>query len=101
MTGMKGMSSQTELSSQSQDMPMMDHSNHNMASDTVESATESTEECCNQTCNCFTGGCTSIVALIKDLSSILIIDGPAKIHSVSRLAQSQQPKSLYRPPILS
>ena len=107
MIGMKGMSSQAEVQLQSQNMSMMDHSNHNMASDSDGSltdsadATDATEECCNKICNCFTGGCSSIAALIKQISNSPILDNSAKILSHSSLALSQQLTSLYRPPILS
>ncbi|TWX70176.1 hypothetical protein ESZ39_10795 [Colwellia sp. C1TZA3] len=96
MIGMAGMTAQ------SQDMPMTAHSNHNMASDAVDDTTESTEDCCTQVCNCFMGGCSSVAAFMKNLSSDApIADLPAKILSHSTLALSQQARSLYRPPILS
>ena len=98
MSGMKSMNSQAEVLPQN--MPMMDHSNHNMAGDAATS-TESTEYCCNTICNCFTGGCSTIAALIKHVSNSPIVDSSPKILSFSRLALSQQPRSLYRPPILS
>lgn len=94
MTGIGGQA-------QSQDMPMMDHSNHNMAIDAAENSADSTEDCCNKLCNCFTGGCSSIAALIKYVSNRAIVDISSKILSYSRLAQSQQSTSLYRPPILN
>jgi len=98
MSGMKSMNSQAEVVPQ--DMPMMDHSHHNMSGDSATSA-DSTEDCCNTICNCFTGGCTSIAALIKNVGNSPLVDNAPKILSFSRLALSQQPKSLYRPPILS
>jgi hypothetical protein len=104
MAGMKSMTSQAEVQSLSQNMFMMDHSNHNMASESDDSLTDSTdatEECCNKICNCFTGGCSSIAALIKHVSNSQTLDNSAKIFFHSRLALSQQLTSLYRPPILS
>lgn len=100
MTGMNG----TE---QSQDMKMMDHSNHNMvsdtssSSDTYENSEESTEDCCTQTCNCFISGCSSVAVFMNGAGNLPIVDLSSKILSNSNLALSQVPTSLYRPPILS
>jgi len=97
MTGMNGQS-------MSQDMAMMDHSNHNMPDASAENSTaeaEAEEECCTETCNCFTGGCSNVAAFMTISGSTPIISLSAKIHSYSSLAQSQQPVSLYRPPIIS
>ncbi len=93
MMSMKVMNGQE----QSQDMSMMDHSKHKMASDTETSE----DDCCVQTCSCFTGSCSSLATLLKDADSNPIIDLSSKIPSYLSLAQSQQPTSLYRPPILS
>jgi len=100
MMSMTGMNEQE----QSQNMPMMDHSNHNMVSETSDTSTssdESAEDCCVKTCSCFTGGCSSVATFMKGISNSPIVDLSSKILSYSRLAQSQQPTSLYRPPILS
>lgn len=98
MMSMTGMSAQEK----SHDMSKMDHSSHHMASDsTSEESEESEENCCVKTCSCFTGGCTTAVALIEDVSNDPIINSSSKINSISSLAQSQQLTSLYRPPILS
>ncbi len=98
MMSMKGMSTQD----QSHDMSKMDHSGHSMASDSTSDTSEkSTEDCCSKTCSCFTGGCSSVAVLIKDICNESIIDFSPKISSVSSLAQSQLLTSLYRPPILS
>jgi len=105
MMGMMGMSGEES----SQDMPMMDHSNHNMDSDTsVNSSTNyseksetSNEDCCNKACNCFMGSCSFFALFINISDDLSFVDLPDKIQSFSRLAQSQQAASLYRPPILS
>lgn len=98
MMSMTGMSTQE----QSHDMSKMAHSDHHMASDaTANEAEKSSENCCVKTCNCFTGGCTAAVALIKDVTNDSIINFSAKINSLSNLVLSQQLTSLYRPPILS
>ncbi|MCI2283712.1 CopL family metal-binding regulatory protein [Colwellia sp. MSW7] len=94
MTGMKGQE-------QSQDMSMMDHSSHKMANDSSSDSETSEDDCCVQTCSCFTGGCSSLATLMKDSSNSPIVDLSSKIPSYLSLAQSQQPTSLYRPPILS
>ena len=100
MTGMNG-------KAQSQNMKMMDHSNHNMvsetsgSSDTDENSEESTEDCCTQTCSCFIGGCSSVAVFIKGAGNAPIVGLSSKILSYSNLALSQVPTSLYRPPILS
>jgi len=61
MVSMKGMSGQV----QPNNMSMMDHSSHSMASDASSGDTEkSSEDCCDNTCNCFTGGCSSVAVLI-------------------------------------
>ena len=100
MTSMMGMNGQDH----SQDMQMMNHSSHNMASDSLDnsySSEEPSEDCCVKTCNCFTGGCSSVATLMKDVSNTPVFDLSLIIFSYSHPAQTQQPKSLYRPPILS
>ena len=97
MMSMKGMNAQE----QSHDMSKMDHSSHSMMNHSSDNSDESTEDCCAKTCSCFTGGCSSVAALIKDVGNEPIVDFSSKIHSISSLAQSQQLTSLYRPPILS
>jgi len=98
MMNMKGMSTQD----QSHDMSKMDHSGHSIANDsTSDTSEEPSKDCCVKTCSCFTGGCSSIAVLIKNLCSDPIIDFSPKISSISNLAQSQILTSLYRPPIKS
>jgi len=98
MMHMKGMSAKQP----SHKMTNMSHSSHSMMGHAASSdSVESTEECCVKTCNCFTGGCSSVAALMKNLSHNLQSDFSSKIHSTSSLAQSQRLTSLYRPPILS
>lgn len=102
MMSMKGMGGQE----QSQDMSMMDHSKHTMVSDSSayssDNSEKSMEDCCTQTCSCFTGGCSSLAAFTKDIvGNEPLVDLPSKILSYSSLALSQQSTLLYRPPILS
>ena len=84
---------------QPQNMAMMDHSHHKMNSETTE---QSTQDCCASACDCYTGSCSNVAALLKNIMGHQpTIDLSAKILSSSSLALSQQPKSLYRPPISS
>jgi hypothetical protein len=96
------MMSMKVMDGQSQNMPMMDHSNHYMIPESSDNSEGSMEDCCTETCNCFTGGCSSLAAFSKDIvGNGPLVDLPPRILSSSNLALSQQPTSLYRPPILS
>jgi len=100
MSSMMGMNGQEPM----QNMQMMNHSSHNMVSDSFDdlySSEEAAEDCCVKTCNCFTGGCSSVATLMKEISNNPIFDLSSKILSYSHPVKTQQPKSLYRPPILS
>jgi len=98
MMSMTGMSAQE----QSQDMSQMKHSGHHMTNDsTSDESKDSTEDCCVKTCSCFTGGCSSVAVLVKDINNDVIVDFSSKINSIASLAQSQPLAFLYRPPILS
>jgi hypothetical protein len=97
MISMKVMSSQKQL----QNMPMMDHSNHNMMGESVDKEDSTSEDCCANSCNCLAGGCSNFVTIMKNPDNNLIIGLSSKIPSYTRVAQSQTPTSLYRPPILS
>lgn len=99
MVGMKG-------NTQSQNMSVMDHSNHKMVShasiDLKNSVESPSEDCCTKTCKCFMGGCSNIaVIMISPPVQSTVVNLSSKIHSYSRLALSQRSKSLYRPPIIS
>lgn len=88
----------------SQEMPMMDHSNHNMNMGAIDSNTpdESTSDgCCASACQCFTSGCSTFIAIIKETINAPAFDFSQKVQSNSHLAINKQPKSLFRPPILS
>jgi len=98
MMSMKGMSGQEQLS----DMSKMAHNSHSMTSDAISDETKkSTDDCCETNCSCFTGGCSNVAVLIKDICNSPTVDFSPKISSVSSLAQSQLLTSLYRPPIQS
>ena len=96
MMNMAGMDTQE----QSHKLTMMDHSDHSMTSDDV-STEQSSNDCCAKTCNCFAGGCSNLAVLLKDVNKDVIDIFSFKIHSISNLVKSQQPTSLYRPPIQS
>jgi hypothetical protein len=88
----------------SQDMSMMDHSNHNMnmgAADLNIDEKSINDECCSSICKCFTSGCSTFIAIIKESLNVPAFDFSQKIYSNTHLAIIQQPKSLFRPPILS
>ncbi|NQZ82500.1 MAG: hypothetical protein HRT52_15935 [Colwellia sp.] len=92
MMNMEGMNTPTH------DMANMNNS-HNMTNDVADD--ESKEDCCATSCNCILGGCSSLTALLKDISSTANVELANKIVSISSLVQSRQLTSLYRPPIIS
>ncbi|SEL20950.1 hypothetical protein SAMN05216262_10793 [Colwellia chukchiensis] len=87
-------------SSSNSTMTMMDHSHHGMMMDSSGDSPENTEDCCLQICNCFTGGCSTVAALIEH-SYQSPIHSTYKIHTYLQQLTSHQVSSLYRPPILS
>ena len=96
MMAMKGMSMQ-EMTS---DMPTMDHCDHHMASNSTSDSSEGSD-CCAKSCDCYTGGCSSVAMLIEHISNDLTFALSHKASSTSHLALSQRLTSLYRPPIFS
>jgi len=88
------------MSMQNQSNAVMDHSQHNMANSSIADSEDPSEDCCVKSCNCFTGGCSNVAALMKNTGNYAVFSS-AKIFTYSRLIQSQKPSSLYRPPILS
>lgn len=106
MMAMQGMDIQKQTQKQADDMSTMNHSDHQMMSDStpcasMEISNESAQDCCSTSCHCVTGGCSSTVVLIKDIANNFSSDLSLKITSITSLVQSQQLTSLYRPPILS
>ena len=97
MMGMTGMIGQE----QPENMMMMDHSQHQMMTNDSEASDSASEECCNQTCNCFAGGCSTVAAFMKNSTNSPVIVLTAKIVTSTQLALRQQPTSLFRPPIFS
>ena len=85
----------------SQNMPMMDHSQHHMVSDDADKSAPNNEECCDKSCHCMASGCSSIIAIIPTMIKHQLVDLSLKITNIIRLIPSKKPTSLYRPPILS
>jgi len=83
-----------------QSQAMMEHCNQSMAMDSSVEAEASSENCCVKSCHCFTGGCATVIALIKYTGHYAFFSSP-RIPSYADSITSQQPTSLYRPPILS
>ncbi|PQJ55301.1 hypothetical protein BTO11_13145 [Psychrosphaera saromensis] len=103
-------STSSQMQEMSHGMAMMDHSSHNMPNhlmltdaDSTETTSqeEQNEDCCSTICKCFTGGCSSLATLPKELTPVALGYFSPKIHSISNLAFSLSSTSLYRPPILS
>ena len=102
---------------QFQEMSAMQHRDHQMATDIIsndqnadknntdhnkcEESEKASDNCCVKSCDCFTGGCSSVAALIVDHTADALGDFSFKITSSANKAKSQLQKSLYRPPILS
>ena len=112
MMSMEGMTMQGSgmQKSDMQEMSMMDHSSHNMSNELMltddglaenSNQEEQNEDCCSTICKCFTGGCSSLATLPKELTPVALGYFSPKIHSISNLAFSLASTSLYRPPILS
>lgn len=102
--GSHSMMSMTGMNEQSpkRKMSMMNPNHQSKFSDSLDDSQKSPQDCCTKLCNCFTGGCSSSVALIKyDTSYSGMVDLASKIFSYTHLVQSHQPTSLYRPPIIS
>ena len=77
---------------------MMDNSHHMAASEVI---TDTSEDCCQNECNCYLTGCTTVATLPKSICHAPLTGGVVKISSLSPLVLSQSLTSLYRPPILS
>ncbi|WP_157964713.1 hypothetical protein [Algibacillus agarilyticus] len=90
-----------DMSEASQEMQMMDHSMHNMSTMDSNATEESNDSCCPAACDCYASGCSTFIAITKETTNAIILDFSQKIQSNTHLAINQQPKSLFRPPILS
>lgn len=93
-----------DMNVKAQEMSMMDHSSHHMNMNTADAnTTEKSEkdDCCPSSCKCFAAGCANFIAIIKNTLNAPALSFSAKIHSNAHLVKSQQPTSLFRPPIFS
>jgi hypothetical protein len=59
------------------------------------------KECCSKNSTCLIVGCAATTLTSKLFIQQVIISSSIKYISYTELALSQQPKSLYRPPIFS
>lgn len=113
MMNMMNMSSalNTELASDSAPqnmMSMMDHSMHDMSGNSSDmslntsgSDESSSQDCCNNNCQCYTGGCSNVATIMNNVAPNLTMVNSDKIRNISSVVLSQQTTSLYRPPIIS
>ena len=87
---------------QSYNMSEIEDASHHVASaSNFSSSDESVEDCCAETSECHTNGCSSPAVFHESVSNDFKIDYAAKINFATNLAKSQALTSLYRPPILS
>mgnify|MGYP003115017303 FL=1 len=61
----------------------------------------SADSCCEQECDCLTGGCSTVSAFSMNINYTPAFATPSKIKSLNTITTSQTLTSLYRPPILS
>lgn len=61
----------------------------------------SADSCCEQECDCLTGGCSTVSAFSMTINYTPVFATPSKIKSLNTITTSQTLTSLYRPPILS
>ena len=61
----------------------------------------SSDSCCEQVCDCLTGGCSTVSAFSMNINYTPVFATPSKIKSLNTTTTSQTLTSLYRPPILS
>jgi hypothetical protein len=77
----------------------MRHSGHQMMASMANDTSEE-DDCCAKECQCLASGCFSAYLFTKNFSSDPIVDFSTKIISNIALVPSQNPSSLFRPPIL-
>ncbi len=87
--------------SQTHNMDMMDHSHHQMATQSAEHHENMDDSCCEQSCSCFSGSCSNIAVALFSTMQTRQLDLSVKIISVPQTEQSQTLPSLYRPPIFA
>ena len=101
MTSMKSSNHQSEkMNNTAHDMSAMSNCDEEMMTKKTCSSMSS-ESCCEQECDCLTGGCTTVSAFSVIIDYTPVFATPSKIKSLNTITTSQTPTSLYRPPILS
>lgn len=101
MTSMKSSNHQSEkMNNTAHDMSAMSDCDEEMMTKKTCSSMSS-ESCCEQECDCLTGGCTTVSAFSVIIDYTPVFATPSKIKSLNTITTSQTPTSLYRPPILS
>ncbi|OKY26199.1 hypothetical protein BI291_13610 [Thalassotalea sp. PP2-459] len=87
--------------SQTHNMDMMDHSHHQMATQSAEHHENMDEDCCLKICNCLSGSCSNAVLILLSETDTHKLDFSTKIHRLENLVQSHTAASLYKPPIFA
>ncbi len=90
------------MSTNSDDGQMMDHSTHQMSdmSETSDTASDSTMDCCDSGADCSMSGC-AFIALIPTSSIAISAPISDSLTEFSVTAPRHISVSLYRPPIFS
>ncbi|PKH85949.1 hypothetical protein [Colwellia sp. Bg11-28] len=101
MTSIKSSNHQSEkMNNTAHDMSAMSDCDEEAMTNTVCS-TMSTQECCEQECDCLSGACSTVSAFSIIINYTPVFATPSKINSLNTITTSQTLTSLYRPPILS
>ena len=90
----------TQRNNTAHDMSAMSDCNEEMMSEKT-CASMSSDNCCEQECDCLTGGCSTVSAFSMIIDYTPVFATPSKIKSLNTITTSQTLTSLYRPPILS
>lgn len=103
------MTKMSSMNSSSHHSTKKGNSSHNMSamSDCDEEtmtektcASMSSESCCEQECDCLTGGCSTVSAFSMTINYTPVFATPSKINSLNTITTNRTLTSLYRPPIL-
>ncbi len=101
MTSIKSSNHQSEkMNNTAHDMSAMSDCDEEVMTNTACS-TMSTQECCEQECDCLSGACSTVSAFSIIINYTPVFATPCKINSLNTITTSQTLTSLYRPPILS
>ena len=101
MSSMKGSNHHSaQRNNTAHDMSAMSDCDEEMMTEKTCS-TMSADSCCEQECDCLTGGCSTVSAFSMNINYTPVFATPSKIKSLNTLITSRTLTSLYRPPILS